>query len=76
MIDAKTTEKASYSLRKKFLAQWKMKAEMLGKRFILPLRFLNDRGLYEDWAVLTMDDLVELIDMAKKGEAKADDQLL
>lgn len=68
MVDAKATERGSYSVGKKAMRQWREKAESLGKRFVLPIRFVNDNGMHEDYAVLTLDDLAELIAMAKEAE--------
>lgn len=64
MIDAKSTVKGSYSVKEAFMAGWVDKAIELGKRFALPIRFLKPNGHHQDYVVLTMDDFVELLEMA------------
>ena len=68
MIDSKATEKRSYSLTRKLMAQWTERAAEVGKRFALPLRFVGENGQHEDYVVLGLDDFAELVEMARKGE--------
>ena len=68
IIDAKATEKGSYSVTRKFMAQWRLKAEMMGKRFAVPIRFVSPHGMNDDYVVLGLDDFAELLEMARKGE--------
>ena len=68
MIDGKSTIKGSYSVTRKFMASWVDQAETLGKRFALPIRFLNAPGDHsppDDYIVLKLDDFVELLDIAR-----------
>ena len=67
--DAKYTEKFSYPLKLKELSQYGERAADLGKRLVLSIRFWP-KGVVrpEDYVVLSADDFVELLDMAKSHE--------
>lgn len=56
--DCKTTVRGSYSLKATELAQHVERAADLGKRFVLPLRFVG----VADYAVVTYNDFQELYD--------------
>lgn len=66
VIDAKTTIHGSYSLKQEFLDEWEDKAELLGKTFILPIRFLKSKSK-RDYAVMELEDVVALLQLARKG---------
>jgi len=67
MMDAKCTVSKSFSMKRDFLAVWMNKAEMLGKRFILPIRFVRKPGVHEDYVLLELNDFAELLMLAQKG---------
>jgi len=68
IADAKCTEQKSFSLRAADLGSWVDRAQELGKRFIMPIRFWP-RGAYgpRDYVVLTLDDFAELLEMARRN---------
>jgi len=72
MIDAKSTVRASYTLKAKFLREWLEKTLLRGKRFVMPVRFILPNGKNEDWAVLPLDDLAELLELAKRGAQRGE----
>lgn len=66
LVDAKTTEAASYSLKFKTLDDlWKI-AMQAGKSVALPLRFLHQRGEAE-WVVVPFSDYSFLVEEYRKG---------
>lgn len=68
MVDCKCTTQKSYSLNRAFLADWREKAEMSGKRFALPVRFEDKASrtpVSEDYIVLTLNDFVDLLNQAE-----------
>lgn len=68
MVDCKCTVNKSYSVTREFMAKWREKAEMAGKRFALPIRFAEKdprSHRHEDYIVLTLDDFAELLELAK-----------
>jgi len=65
IIDCKCTEKKSYSLNSELLSEWLQRAGELGKMFMLPVRFLNADP--QDYVVLQLEDLLTLIELAKRG---------
>ena len=61
LVDAKTTEAASYSLKFKFLDDlWKI-AMQSGKTVALPLKFLGRKGETE-WVVVPFSDYAYLVE--------------
>jgi len=63
LADCKYTELRSYSLKAAELRKLTDMAEQLGKRFIMPLRFAHKSDVgAEDYVVLTLSDLCELLD--------------
>lgn len=68
LADAKYTEKLSFSLNNHFLVDQTDKAQALGKRFVMPVRFWHRGALHpQDYAVLGLDDLAELLTMAQEA---------
>lgn len=65
IIDCKCTEKKSYSLNSEMLSEWLQRAAELGKMFMLPVRFVNSDP--QDYVVLQLDDLLLLLELAKRG---------
>lgn len=65
MADAKTTVKASYSLKAKFLADMKKLALQDGKTFALPLKFTQEEKLSE-WVVVPLEDYAFLVEEHRK----------
>lgn len=71
LVDAKTTEKASFSLKAKFLEDMKRVALQDGKTFALPLKFLTEDGpRFTEWVVLPLDDYAYLIEEHRKKGAR------
>ena len=69
LVDAKYTTYASFGLSAQFLLQMVGKAQELGRRFVLPVRFGSLRqGVSRDYVVLTLHDFTELLDMARGKE--------
>jgi hypothetical protein len=69
IIDAKYTESGSYAINAAKMLQWVERAQEMGKRFALPLRFWpswSDRP--EDYIVLRLDDFGELMDKLRENE--------
>lgn len=77
MLDCKATIQKSYSMDKVYLNQWRTKALLLGKRFLLPVRFVDDEGEH-DWCVVPLGDLAELLDQARRSHTpvEKDEELL
>jgi hypothetical protein len=71
-VDAKFTDKASRSVSIKEFTQLAMQAAMQGKKFALPIR-LWPRGKLQpvDLVVITFEDFVELVKIAKGAEQHA-----
>lgn len=67
VIDAKCTEKGSYSVNRDFMKDWLQKAAELGKMFLLPIRFQKSKYEYDDYVVLELNDLLLLLELAEKG---------
>ena len=65
IADCKCTDRGSYSLNRKALAQWADKAAEVGKRFILPVRFWS-RDTCDDYVVISLHDFAELIHLARR----------
>lgn len=65
-VDAKFTERASFSLKARDLKQWSKRAAEAGKRFILPLRFHKAGQRDEDYVVMSFHDFIELRDNARR----------
>ena len=65
IADCKCTERGSYSLNRKALAQWADKAAEVGKRFILPVRFWS-RDTCDDYVVVSLHDFAELLYLARR----------
>lgn len=74
MIDAKCTESQSFRVSKKLMNQWIKKAKESGYRFALPVRVDNggspDDNDVTDFAVLTFEDFVELVETYREKQDK------
>jgi len=66
-VDAKYTERLSYSLKLKDLQNYRDQAAHLGKHLVLPLRFWP-RGQHgpQDFAVVDLYDLHDLVTQARQ----------
>jgi len=68
MVDCKHTERSTYSLAQKTLAQWWDKAAILGYRVAIPVRFdgnhsyIEHRSAPKEWVTVSLDDYAELVD--------------
>lgn len=75
LADAKFTEKGSYSVSLKFLRQMKERADLVGKRFILPIRFWPKvEALPHDYVVVGLDDFAELLEKARAWDKLVGEQ--
>lgn len=66
LADAKTTEKASYSLKAKFLDDMRKVALQDGKTFALPVKFLGHPAPHNEWVVVPLDDYAYLVEEHRK----------
>lgn len=73
MADAKTTERASFSLKAKFLADMRRTARQSGKTFALPLKFIQEEKSPE-WVVVPLDDYAFLVEEFRKGQGEFTDE--
>ena len=64
MLDAKSTERKSFSLRHDMLNEWESRAAEQGKLFGLPIRFENAAG-NRDFMVLSFTDFESLWSIAQ-----------
>lgn len=65
MMDAKCTVQKSYSIQRGWFKQQVDRATIAGKRFILPLRFVDENSQHDDYVVMPLDDYAELLDAAR-----------
>jgi len=66
MVDCKATERVSFSLRARDLAQWVRRAAECGRRFAMPIRFHG--GPHPgDYILLEINDFAELLELARKN---------
>ena len=65
MVDCKLTEHLSFGVRSQELRQWMKKARMLGKVFVMPLRFVSGHS-YTDYVVVPLSDFVDILESARK----------
>lgn len=68
MIDAKSTSKKSYRLSRRLLKDWREKALVWGKIFMLPLRFEYEDESTDDWIILHIDDFSEMYELARRPQ--------
>ena len=68
MVDAKSTTKKSYSLKRQTLKDWEEKAAAFGNIFAMPLRFedaepnaLGKRG-HDDYIIINIHDFTTLLE--------------
>lgn len=70
MVDCKYTEKKSFSLNGKLMAQYVQRAAEAGKRFILPVRLVDRGGLeVHDYVVVPLQDYVTLLETYREVES-------
>jgi len=74
VLDCKATEKLSYRLVRSYLEEWRKRALLQGKRFLLPVRFVND-GTEYDWCTLHLDDLAELLDLGRRASTQQEERV-
>ena len=74
VLDCKATEKLSFRLVRSYLEEWRKRALLQGKRFLLPVRFVNDGKEY-DWCTLHLDDLAELLYLAREASTQQDSKI-
>lgn len=69
MVDAKYTEKKSFSLNGKLLAQYVRRAAEAGKSFLLPVRLVDMRAkTVDDYVVVPLQDYVMLLETYREVE--------
>jgi hypothetical protein len=69
IVDAKYTEKQSFSIKYAVLNEWWDKAAEMGKRFVMPIRFFPKWTVEPiDYVLLSLDDFAELLDAARHGQ--------
>lgn len=69
IADCKYTVQKGFRLEQKFLDSWVIKALELGKIFILPIRFFDEKDRKQsDYVVLSLGDFHTLVEMAKLGK--------
>lgn len=61
LVDAKFTEAGSKTINLKEMRIWLIRAGEAGKRFAMPVRFLDKKGQTEDFIVVPLNDYAELI---------------
>lgn len=67
IVDCKATERASFSIKARDLAQWQARAAELGKRFAMPIRFWNRANTRSrDYILLDLHDFAELLELARR----------
>ena len=64
--DCKCTEKLSFPLRLGTLNTLSMKADELGKRMVMPVRFAPPVVGPQDYVVLALHDFAELLDLTRE----------
>jgi hypothetical protein len=71
LIDAKYTESNSFSVNAAKLFEWVQRAQEMGRRFAMPIRLLPKWADFpEDYVVLRLDDLGELLDKLREAELR------
>ena len=73
LVDAKTTEKASFSLKAKFLEDMRKVAQQNGKSFALPLKFTEEPS-HKEWVVVPLDDYAYLVEEHRRGKSAFSDE--
>lgn len=69
VTDCKSTEQKSYSVKYEFLEDWLQKARMMGRMFLLPIRFENAKK-DKDYVLLEKEDFLTLWLLSIKGLEK------
>ncbi len=68
MVDAKFTERKSFSFSAKVMGQYVRRAAMAGKKFVLPVRLLDTAsGENHDYVVVPLQDYVALLENYRKS---------
>lgn len=71
MADSKSTLRNSYRIEKAFLRDFRERAILRGKTFLLPVRFEDKyTGDVEDWVVIHANDFSELLALDTRKDAK------
>lgn len=69
MVDAKYTERKSFSVNAKLLGQYVRRAAEMGKRFVLAVRLVDSGGLeVHDYVVVPLQDYVTLLETYREAE--------
>jgi hypothetical protein len=69
MVDAKYTEKRTFSIGAKVLGQYVRRASEAGKRFVLAVRLVDSGGCeVHDYAVVPLQDYVMLLENYREAE--------
>lgn len=70
IIDCKSTIHRSYSVKLDDLEEWAYKADEMGKRFAMPIRFHPKPYVAppSDYILLSLNDFAELLQAARNGK--------
>lgn len=69
MADAKYTERASFSVNRKLMGQYVLRAAESGKRFVLPVRLVDTSTKHvHDYVVVPLQDYVALLETYREVE--------
>lgn len=69
MADCKYTEQASFSVNRKLMKQYVLRAAEAGKRFVLPVRLVDMRTKnVDDYIVVPLQDYVALLESYREKE--------
>lgn len=73
MVDAKTTERGSYSLKSKFLEDMYRVAKQEGKTFALPIQFTQEER-QPQWVAVPFEDYAYLVEEYRKSPQEFTDE--
>lgn len=69
MVDAKYTERGSFSINRKLMGQYVLRAAEAGKRFALPVRLVDMRTKnVDDYVVVPLQDYAALLETYREVE--------
>lgn len=68
MLESKSTESKSYSVKRDWVAEYRKVAELAGKLFALHIEFINPPNQPDDYILMEMGDFVELMTREKSPE--------
>ena len=70
MVDAKYTERGSFSVSRKLMGQYVTRAAEAGKKFALPVRLVDMRTkTVDDYVVIPLQDYAALLETYREAES-------